>query len=81
MTAGEIRAEACSTVDDPDVLILNKAISAVATPPGQREIDAMKLGRWLGRNKGRVVNNVKIFGEPDPHTKQQVWWIGPAATT
>ena len=40
----------------------------------------MKLGRWLGRNKGRIVGNIKIFGEQDRHTKQQVWWIGPATT-
>ena len=76
MTAGEIIAKASSTADDPD-RILNAAISAVAMRQGESEIDAMKFGRWLGRNKGRVVDNMKIFGKRDRHTKQQVWWVGP----
>jgi hypothetical protein len=75
-TAGEIIAKAYSPADDAD-RALNTAIAAVATAPGKSELDAMKLGRWLGRNKNRVVNNMKLFGEPDPHTKQQIWWVGP----
>ena len=71
--------KASSTADDPD-RVLNTAISAVATPPGKSEFDAIKLSRWLGRNKGRVVNNIKIFGELDPHAKRQVWWVDPATT-
>jgi putative DNA primase/helicase len=76
MTAGEIIAKAA---DDPD-RILNLAISAVATSPGKSELEAMKFGRWLGRNKGRVVDDMKIFGELDPHSKQRVWWVGPSTT-
>jgi putative DNA primase/helicase len=79
MTAGQIIAKARTAADDPD-LILKPAISAVASHPGESEPDAKQLGQWLGRNKGRVVNNTKIFGELDPHTKQQIWWIGPATS-
>jgi Bifunctional DNA primase/polymerase, N-terminal len=79
MTAGEIIAKASPPADDADSA-LKTAIAAVATAPGKSELDAMNLGRWLGRNKNRVVNNMKLFGEPDPHTKQQVWWISPATT-
>jgi hypothetical protein len=80
MTAGGVIAKAGSAADDPE-LVLKTAISAVAIRPGQGEMDAMKLGHWLGRNKGRVVNSMKIFGERDPHTKQQLWWVGPATAT
>jgi hypothetical protein len=79
MTAGEIIAKASSAADDPH-RILNLAISAVATSPGKSELEAMKFGRWLGRNKGRVVDDMKIFGELDPHSKQRVWWVGPSTT-
>ena len=71
MTAGDLRDTACRT-DDND-LTLNKAISAVACAHGRNEIDPLRLGHWLGRNKGRVVDGVKIKGEKDTHTKQMVW--------
>jgi putative DNA primase/helicase len=54
---------------------LNKALTAVATRPGRTEIDTGQLGRWLGRNKGRVTGNAKIQGEIDRHTKQVMWWL------
>jgi hypothetical protein len=79
MTTGEIKAKACSTADDPDQ-ILNASLGVVAAQPGESEIDARKLGQWLGRNRGRVASNMKIFGELDAHTKQQLWWVGPATT-
>ena len=79
MTAGEVISKVRSAADDPD-LILKTAISAIATYPGESEPDGKKLGQWLGRNRGRVVNDQKIFGERDPHTKQQIWWIGPATS-
>lgn len=71
LTAGDLKDTACST-DDKD-LMLNKAISAVAGAPGRSEIDPLRLGHWLGRNKGRVVDGVKIVGEKDVHSKQMVW--------
>jgi hypothetical protein len=54
---------------------LNKALTAVATRPGRNEIEPGQLGRWLGRNKGRVTGNAKIQGEIDRHTKQVMWWL------
>jgi hypothetical protein len=77
MTAGDLKDTACSTLDTD--LMLNKALSVVATSPGRSEIDAVRLGRWLGRNKGRVVDGVKISGEKDSHSKQMVWWLAEAA--
>jgi putative DNA primase/helicase len=74
MTASELKDRACSTANDPD-LILNKAISAVACAPGRSEIDAIRLGHWLGRNKDRVVDGHKIVGEPDRHSKQMLWLL------
>lgn len=71
LTAGELCDMASS-----DATELYKAISAVAGVPGRGEIEARKLGRWLGRNKRRIVEGLKIFGEKDAHTKQIKWWLG-----
>ena len=73
MTAGDLKDTACSTKDKD--LMLNKAISAVAGVPGRSEIDAVQLGRWLGRNRSRIVDGVKIIGEKDQHSKQMLWWL------
>jgi putative DNA primase/helicase len=73
LTAGDLIDRACSTADSN--MDLNRAISAVASPPGRHEIDAMRLGRWLGRNRGRIVDSLKIFGEKNAHTKQMQWWL------
>ena len=80
ITAGEIIAKAVSSASDDRRPVLKDAIGAIATQPGKEELDARKLGQWLGRNRGRVVNNMKIFGERDAHTKQQLWWVGKATT-
>jgi putative DNA primase/helicase len=73
LTAGDLRERACSGADAN--MNLCKAIIAVASPPGRSEIDAMRLGRWLGRNRGRIVDGLKIFGEKNAHTKQMQWWL------
>jgi putative DNA primase/helicase len=73
-TAGEIKDTACSMANDPDG-ILNKALIAVACPRGRNEIDPLLLGKWFGRNKGRVAGDHKIIGEPDEHTKQMLWSV------
>jgi putative DNA primase/helicase len=72
MTASELKDRACNLADDVD-LLLNKAIIAVASAPGRGEIDPLRLGKWLGRNKGRVIDGYKIVGEQDRHSKQMVW--------
>ena len=40
---------------------------------GFREIDNAKLGRWLGRQKGKIVQGVKLASELDGKTKQPKW--------
>jgi len=73
LTAGDLKDRACSSGDKG--VMLNKAVSVVATAPGRSEIDAIRLGRWLGRNKGRIVDGLKIVGDQDKHSKQMVWWL------
>ena len=78
MTVGAIIAKADLAASDDRQPILKDAIAAIATQPGKDELDARKFGHWLGRNKNRTVDGIKILGEQDKHTKQKVWWIGPA---
>jgi hypothetical protein len=72
LTAGELKEKALSAEDRDGVLL--KSITAVACPPGRNEIDQLRLGKWLGRNKGRVVNGIKILGKKD-RTNQLLWWL------
>ena len=73
LTAGELKEQACNSVDVDG--LLNKAIMAVAQMRNRDEIDAVRFGKWLGRNKGRVTGRLKILGEPDTHSKQMQWWL------
>jgi putative DNA primase/helicase len=73
LTAGELKEKACSVLDIDG--LLNKAFSTVASMRGRNEIDVLRLGKWLGRNKGRVADRLKILGEPDRHSKQMQWWL------
>jgi putative DNA primase/helicase len=73
ITVGDLKAAACSASDVD--MNLNKAISAIASPPGRADIDTRVLGQWLGRNRGRVVDGLKILGEKDAHTKQIRWCL------
>jgi putative DNA primase/helicase len=73
MTAGDLKDTACSASDKD--MMLNKAINVIATAPGRSEIDPKRLGNWLSRNKGRIVDGIKIKGEKDEHSKQMVWWL------
>ena len=34
-----------------------------------------KLGRWLKRYRGRIVNGLWLTSTADKHSKQQVWRI------
>jgi hypothetical protein len=81
MTVGAIIAEADLAASDDRQPILKDAIAAVATQPGKDELDARKFGHWLGRNKNRTVDGIKILGEQDKHTKQQVWWLSRTVGT
>jgi putative DNA primase/helicase len=73
VTTSDLRDMACSSCDVD--MNLNKAIIAVASSPGRPDIDTRKLGQWLSRNRGRIVDGLKIFGDKDAHTKQMQWWI------
>lgn len=59
---------------------LHEALLSVSYSRG--DIDTRKLGRWLGRYRGRVINGCKLVAREDTHTKQLVWLLtshGPAA--
>ena len=72
ITSGELIER--SMTGHPD-MGLNRALAAVASLPGRSEIDARRLGIWLGRNRDRVINNFKIRSRLDTHNKQQMWWL------
>jgi hypothetical protein len=73
LSAGALKEEATKPSSD---LNLAKALYTIASAPGRNnEIDAVRLGRWLGRNRGRIVDGLKLFGEKDGHSKQMLWWL------
>lgn len=47
------------------------ALTAIAT--GVRGPDPRKLGWWLGRQKNRQIDGLKIVGDRDSHTKNMRW--------
>jgi hypothetical protein len=75
MTAGEIKEKALSSADRDGLLL--KALSSVASPPARNEIDTLRLSKWLGRHKDRIVGKLKIKSEKDSHSNQLVWWLEP----
>jgi putative DNA primase/helicase len=72
VTANQLKEEATRASSD---LNLSAALFAVAPSSRNNEIDAVRLGRWLSRNRGRVVDGFKLAGEKDPHAKQMKWWL------
>jgi hypothetical protein len=69
-SAGDLRKEASDE--------FYEALCAVAAVKAHKDIDTHKLGLWLGRNRGRIVDGEKILGEPNDHTKQMMWWLALA---
>ncbi len=65
MTAGELKQQAASNDD------LRRALTEVSMKRG--EIDAVRLGRWLGRRRNRIVNGLKISAAYDTDGKQMKW--------
>jgi hypothetical protein len=55
---------------------LREALMAVAA--AGKEISAAKLGQWLRRAKGQIVNGYCLQGEPD-RTRMMHWWIEKSA--
>lgn len=47
------------------------ALTAIAS--GARGPDPRKLGWWLGRQKNRQIDGLKILGDRDSHTKNMRW--------
>ena len=76
MTAGEVKEKALSS-DDRDGLLL-KALISVASPPARNEIDTLRLSKWLGRHRDRIVGKLKLKSEKDSDSKQLLWWLEPA---
>jgi hypothetical protein len=75
MTAGELKDEASKETYGEltaDRATLQAVMSAIASNR-HGEIEPRKLGLWLGRHKGRVVDGYKLVGENDTHTKQLAW--------
>jgi hypothetical protein len=54
---------------------LRDALMAVASDKRGTEIDALRLGRYLGRNKGRVLADLRLTAGKDLKTKQPVWRV------
>ena len=63
-----------TNASDPE-MAFSKALSAVACPPARMEIDPLRLGKWLNRNRDSIVDGMKIKSTMDSHSKQQTWWI------
>ena len=84
LTAGDLREAALSSSISDGTGNLNRALLAVAAPPGRSEVDTRRLGNWLGRHRGRIIDGIKIHSEQDKHSKQMVWWLAevlPAKTS
>lgn len=54
---------------------LRDALRLVASPPGRVDIDALRLGKWLGQQSGRIVGDLKIERDEDRHAKKPVWYL------
>ena len=55
---------------------MHAALMEVAASGGVLKSD--KLGRWLKRYRGRVINNLRLSSTPDKHSKQQLWRLSDA---
>ena len=42
-----------------------------------RNISSVRLGKWLGRRKGRLIDGVKIVAQSDTHAKTMKWALTP----
>ena len=83
LTAGELKVKAeqvtdtlGNRVDRSDLL---EALLKVAAVRGR--IDTRRLGKWLSRHKGRVIDGVKIVGREDKKAKQQRWELVVGGST
>ena len=54
---------------------LRVALMEVAENRRGDGVDTRRLGQYLKRHKGRIVNGFRLASETDAHSKQQVWQI------
>jgi hypothetical protein len=52
---------------------LHNAVAEIAT--SGLMLNAKKLGLWLKRYRGRIVNGLRLASDTDRHTKQQRWCV------
>lgn len=70
MLAGEIIARATEQSDNDD---LRGALMAVAEHRRGGKIDPTRLGKYLARNEGRIVEGVKAACRIHTHSKSKIW--------
>jgi putative DNA primase/helicase len=76
VTAGELVERAYeSFIDDEPAERLHAALSTIAAPTRDGRISPRSLGKWLGRQKGRVIDGLKIECQRDGHNSQFRWDI------
>jgi hypothetical protein len=74
LSAGDLKERAITL--SAAEMNFSAALCTVASAPGRgSEIDAVRLGRWLSRNRGRIVDGLKLYGKKDAHSKQMKWWL------
>lgn len=75
LTASELLARAeQASFEKPDFA---DSVREVASNRGRS--DARTLGKWLARNKDRIVDGLRICGELNTHSKVMRWWVAPCA--
>jgi putative DNA primase/helicase len=84
MTTGEIKQAAeeklTGNYEGGPQYVRTKLRDVLLVEAGHRgEIDSVRLGRKLGKFKGRIVDGVKLSGEYSTDRKQTVWSALPTA--
>jgi putative DNA primase/helicase len=74
VTVGALVKKAGSK-EDCDWTLLRALLAVAAHKEAHEDIDPRRLGHWLARNRGRVVDDHKIAAETDSHTKQRLWSV------
>ena len=74
MPAGELKARA---EDDRQGHLLHPEVhqALVEAAGGHGVVDAKRLGHYLGRRAGRIIEGMKLIGDLDGKRKQKVWCL------
>lgn len=54
---------------------LHEVLTQVCSPEKGGGLDARRLGKYLSRHKGRVVNGLKLVSNEDAHSGQLLWKV------